>query len=133
MLRRRFLCRVIRLYNTCTDVEVSRLPRHNDCLLMWNKVKNQQINLCMSPRVEKVTVSYDGILGKSTLEMTKGISTPLDCAKHLSEMLVKESAIAMVNNVPWDMNRPLICDCSLDFVHFKVRFNFRFAFRTSYR
>ncbi|CAH8667832.1 unnamed protein product [Heterobilharzia americana] len=120
----RFLFNTIRLYNTaCADVKVSTISRHRDCLQMWNKLKEYQLNLCMSPRVEKVTVTYDGLLGKSTLEMTKGISTPLDCAKHLSEMLVKESVIALVNNKPWDMNRPLTSDCSLDFVHFKVRFS----------
>ncbi|CAH8597448.1 unnamed protein product [Schistosoma turkestanicum] len=118
--RKLFYNSTTRLCSTlCMNKEISKIPRHLDCLQLWNEAKEQQTNLYISPRVEKVTVTYRGILGESTLEMTKGISTPLDCAKHLSEMLVKESVIAMVNNTPWDMNRPLLCDCSLDFVQFK--------------
>nr|CAX74177.1 putative phospholipid-transporting ATPase IF [Schistosoma japonicum]CAX74178.1 putative phospholipid-transporting ATPase IF [Schistosoma japonicum] len=120
MWSKKLLGHHIKLYSTlCMNSEVSTIPRHLDCLQMWNKIKEEQSNLCISPSVEKIKVTYDGILGTSALEMTKGISTPLDCAKHLSEMLVKESVIAMVNNTPWDMNRPLTYDCLLDFVQFK--------------
>ncbi|CAH8654584.1 unnamed protein product [Schistosoma intercalatum] len=119
MWRQKLLLSVRLCSNLCMNKEVSEISRHRDCLQLWNEIKEQQVNLYLSPRVEKVIVTYRGFLGESTLEMTKGISTPLDCAKHLSEILVKESVIAMVNNNPWDMNRPLSCDCSLDFVQFK--------------
>ncbi|XP_018655663.1 putative mitochondrial 39S ribosomal protein L39 [Schistosoma mansoni] len=119
MWRQKLLPNVRLCSNLCMNKEVSKISRHLDCLQLWNEIKEQQTNLYMSPRVEKAIVTYHGVLGESTLEMTKGISTPLDCAKHLSEILVKESVIAMVNNTPWDMNRPLSCDCSLDFAQFK--------------
>lgn len=48
-----------------------------------------------------------------TLIMNKCISTPTDCARHISEGLSKVSALALVDGSPWDMNKPLTSDCNL--------------------
>lgn len=91
-----------------------------DRLGLWSSAYQEQKRLWASPRVERITVDYVGPLGSPTsLKMTKGISTPADCAKHLSEVLLSQSAIALVNGVPWDMYGPLLNDCHLNFVHFK--------------
>ncbi|KOC68428.1 39S ribosomal protein L39, mitochondrial [Habropoda laboriosa] len=45
--------------------------------------------------------------------MNKHISTPSDCAKHISEGVTKVSALALVNGMPWDMHKPLTSDCEI--------------------
>ena len=37
----------------------------------------------------------------------------------IGELLVQRSVLALVNGVPWDMHRPLVEDCELQFLHFK--------------
>ncbi|XP_055331669.1 39S ribosomal protein L39, mitochondrial-like [Paramacrobiotus metropolitanus] len=69
-------------------------------------------------RVEKIEVLHRGQPEDVTLIMNKNFSTPLHCAQHISEVLVKRSALAMVDGKPWDMNRPLERDCVLELQHF---------------
>ncbi|XP_043509847.1 39S ribosomal protein L39, mitochondrial [Frieseomelitta varia] len=64
-------------------------------------------------RIEKIEVKYQSPVEEVTLIMNKCISTPMDCAKHISEGVSKVSAIAMVDGSPWDMNRPLSSNCEL--------------------
>lgn len=54
----------------------------------------------------------------TTLLMNKSLSSPADCARHLSELYFERSIIAKVNGQIWDMNRPLEEDCELTFHHF---------------
>ncbi|CAL8077824.1 unnamed protein product [Calicophoron daubneyi] len=96
----------------------------NNRLDAWVRAKDKQQRSWMSPHTEKINVEYVGKIGpKETMKMTKGISAPVDCAKHLSQLLVEQSAIALVNSEPWDMHRPLLSDCSVQFVHFKDAHN----------
>ena len=37
----------------------------------------------------------------------------------IKELLLQRSVLAVVNDVPWDMHKPLIKDCKLKFIHFK--------------
>lgn len=64
-------------------------------------------------RIEKIEVKYQSPVEEVMLIMNKCISTPMDCAKHISEGISKVSAIAMVDGSPWDMNRPLLSKCEL--------------------
>ncbi|KAA3672063.1 large subunit ribosomal protein L39 [Paragonimus westermani] len=92
----------------------------------WTQAQKTKLRAWYSPNVEKITVQYVGKLSQphvGPLQMTRGISCPIDCAKHLSGLLVEQSVIALVNGQPWDMHRPLIQDCSVDFVHFKDAHN----------
>lgn len=50
------------------------------------------------------------------MAMNKNISTPHDCAKHLTEGIAKMSAIALVDGQVWDMHRPLTDNCTLQLV-----------------
>ncbi|XP_015377933.1 PREDICTED: 39S ribosomal protein L39, mitochondrial [Diuraphis noxia] len=69
-------------------------------------------------RIEKITVKYIGVPENVTLSMNKGISTPFHCAQHISEMLVKRSGLALIDDTHlWDMHRPLESDCELTFMH----------------
>lgn len=46
-------------------------------------------------------------------EGKKWNTTPLDVAKEISKSLASNALISKVNEVLWDMNRPLEDDCSL--------------------
>ncbi|KAK7867220.1 hypothetical protein R5R35_008397 [Gryllus longicercus] len=71
-------------------------------------------------RVEKIEVKYLGVPQDTTLVMNKNISTPFNCAQHISELVVKRSALALLDGVTlWDMHRPLEAACTLQLLHFK--------------
>ncbi|XP_041978423.1 39S ribosomal protein L39, mitochondrial [Aricia agestis] len=72
-------------------------------------------------RIEKIEVNYKGIPNDCTLVMNKDLSTPYDCARHLSEWHADSSALAVINDsVYWDMHRPLTENCTLQFQNFTV-------------
>ncbi|XP_026761113.1 39S ribosomal protein L39, mitochondrial [Galleria mellonella] len=80
--------------------------------------KRQQENV---GRIEKIEVNYKGVPKDFTLVMNKDISTPYDCAKHMSEWHVESSALALLDgNVYWDMHRPLTENCTLQLQNFTV-------------
>ncbi|XP_017892538.1 39S ribosomal protein L39, mitochondrial [Ceratina calcarata] len=64
-------------------------------------------------RIEKIEVKYKSPIEDVVLIMNKCLSTPADCAKHISEGVSKVSALALVDGLPWDMNRPLTSKCEL--------------------
>lgn len=70
-------------------------------------------------RVEKIEVRYQGLPEDVTLMMNRELSTPFNCAQHLSEGHCKRSALALIDgNVPWDMHRPLVETCTLQLLNF---------------
>uniref|UniRef100_A0A915IGE3 TGS domain-containing protein n=1 Tax=Romanomermis culicivorax TaxID=13658 RepID=A0A915IGE3_ROMCU len=71
-------------------------------------------------KINKIEVNVVGPTPKlsSKLMMNKSISTPVDCALHVNESLTKYPALALVNNKPWDMNRPLEEDCQLKYLFY---------------
>lgn len=71
-------------------------------------------------KINKIEVSVAGPSPKlsAKLMMNKSISTPIDCALHVNESLTKYPALALVNNKPWDMNRPLEEDCELKYLFY---------------
>lgn len=86
-------------------------------LLFTNEKKRQKEAI---GRIEKIEVQYTGVPEDVTLMMNKGISTPHNCAQHMSEMLMQRSALALVDDATlWDMHRPLEADCKLRLLNFK--------------
>lgn len=72
------------------------------------------------PRIEKIEVSMQGPgLDGTLLIMNKGMSTPLSCARHLTEHHVTNSALALVDGEPWSLHQPLTHSCSLTLLTFK--------------
>ncbi|KAK3886822.1 hypothetical protein Pcinc_009047 [Petrolisthes cinctipes] len=69
--------------------------------------------------VEKIEVQYQGQPEDCTLIMNKNISTPYNCAQHITQMIMDRSVLAEVDGQVWDMHRPLEDNCSLRFLHFK--------------
>ncbi|XP_044742994.1 39S ribosomal protein L39, mitochondrial [Chrysoperla carnea] len=72
-------------------------------------------------RVEKIEVDYIGNPEQKVLTMNKDLSTPYNCAQHLGQSVINTAALALVDNQPWDMHRPLKKDCQIDFLHFESR------------
>lgn len=72
-------------------------------------------------RVEKIEVKYKGVPNDCTLILNKDLSTPHDCARHLSEWHAESSALAVIDgSVYWDMHRPLTENCTLQLLNFTV-------------
>ncbi|KAJ6647538.1 39S ribosomal protein L39, mitochondrial [Pseudolycoriella hygida] len=72
-------------------------------------------------RIEKIEVRYLGQPNDTTLVMNKGLSTPYNCAQHLTLLHCNRSALALVDNhTPWDMHRPLEDSCTLQLLHFTI-------------
>lgn len=71
-------------------------------------------------RIEKIEIQYVGTPAEATLVMNKGLSTPFNCAEHMSEMLMQRSALALLDDSElWDMHRPLPRSCTLQLLHFQ--------------
>lgn len=116
----------LRAVTTVSSTAVKSCLRfdQNRRLDAWLTAHDAQQRACFSPVTEKVTVQYIGKLGQPcALQMTKGLSTPMDCARHLSSLLAERSAIALVDGHPWSMFHPFVKDCSLEFLHFKDSHN----------
>jgi len=67
-------------------------------------------------RIEKIEVKYKSAEDEIVMAMNRNISTPYDCARHISESVAKMSAIALVDSQVWDMHRPFTGDCELQFM-----------------
>ncbi|XP_031831926.1 mitochondrial ribosomal protein L39 [Nomia melanderi] len=80
--------------------------------LLFDKEKKRQQSAV--GRIEKIEVTYVSPVEEITLVMNKCLSTPADCAKHISEGVVKVSALALVDGSPWDMHKPLTSNCKLE-------------------
>lgn len=65
-------------------------------------------------RIQKIEVKYQSVEDEVAMVMNRNISTPYDCAKHISESVAKMSAIALVDGHVWDMHRPFTGDCELE-------------------
>ncbi|XP_044522830.1 39S ribosomal protein L39, mitochondrial [Gracilinanus agilis] len=85
---------------------------------LFNREKKRQLSL--NPRTEKIEVKHVGKTDPGvTFLMNKNLSTPYNCAMHLSEWYCKKSILALVDGQPWDMNKPLTKSCEIKFLTFK--------------
>ncbi|KAJ6217485.1 hypothetical protein RDWZM_008642 [Blomia tropicalis] len=94
-------------------------------ILRSNKIfddeKKRQASLVN--RIEKISVQLEKpfAVGEDySLMMNRAISTPFDCAKHISQLVTERSALAIVDGTElWHMHQPLNRSCHLRFLHFK--------------
>ncbi|XP_074957717.1 large ribosomal subunit protein mL39 isoform X2 [Phalacrocorax aristotelis] len=85
---------------------------------LFTKEKERQLSLY--PRIEKIEVKYTGKSHPgSVFVMNKALSTPYNCAMHLSEWHCSKSVLALVDGEVWDMYRPLTKSCEIQFLTFK--------------
>uniref|UniRef100_A0AC35U2Y4 TGS domain-containing protein n=1 Tax=Rhabditophanes sp. KR3021 TaxID=114890 RepID=A0AC35U2Y4_9BILA len=91
--------------------------------VIFTKLKMDQ-EIAAKQSISKIVVNvelFDGT--QKTLLMNKGISTPLDCAKHISRHLVDNSALAVLSSTGRDvatssMHEVLTQECNLKFLPF---------------
>jgi len=73
-------------------------------------------------RIEKIEVRYLGTPNDATMLLNKNLSTPYNCAQHISETKCKTSVIALVDSkFLWDMHRPLQDSCTLQLLNFRIK------------
>ncbi|KAI5732847.1 hypothetical protein M8J76_004797 [Diaphorina citri] len=103
-------------FSTISTRQISSniVQKQND---IFNKEFKRQQNAV--GRIEKINVTYKGLPEDAELIMNKNLSTPYNCAQHMSEMLCDRSVLALIDGVKlWDMHRPLESDCELQLLHF---------------
>lgn len=72
-------------------------------------------------RIEKIDIRYMGTPSDTTMVMNKNLSTPYNCAQHISLTKCQTAVIALINNNKlWDMHRPLQDSCTLQFLQFRM-------------
>ncbi|XP_072299994.1 large ribosomal subunit protein mL39 [Eucyclogobius newberryi] len=82
--------------------------------------REQSRQRALFPRIEKIEVSLQGPgLEGTVLIMNKGMSTPLSCARHVTEHHVNSSVLALVDEELWPLHKPLTDSCSLRLLTFK--------------
>lgn len=82
--------------------------------------REQARQRALYPRIEKIEVSMRGPgVDGTLLIMNRGMSTPLSCARHLTEFHVNNSALALVDGELWPLHQPLTDSCSLTLLTFK--------------
>ncbi|XP_029305391.1 large ribosomal subunit protein mL39 [Cottoperca gobio] len=82
--------------------------------------REQARQRALYPRLEKIEVSMQGPgMDGTMLIMNRGMSTPLSCARHLTEHHVTNSALALVDGELWSLHQPLTHSCSLTLLTFK--------------
>lgn len=113
--------------NQCCKILKTSFKRFPSCQFSSSVVKtqndifNEEVKRQSNAigRIEKINVTYKGLPEEAELVMNKHISTPYNCAQHISEMLCNRSVLALVDGIKlWDMHRPLESDCELQLLHF---------------
>jgi len=93
----------------------------NDKIQYNNEAFNaeQQRQMGRIGRVEKVEITYLGLPKDVTMHMNKGMSTPFNCAQHLTDIHCQKSVVALIDShTPWDMHSPLQESCTLQLLRF---------------
>ncbi|XP_053561980.1 39S ribosomal protein L39, mitochondrial [Bombina bombina] len=107
-----------RFFSTAPATRLSNAEISQIQVELFNKEKERQLSLF--PRNEKIEVKHVGHSDPGAVFwMNKGLSTPYNCAMHLSEWYCKKSVLALVDGEIWDMYKPLTKSCNIQFLTFK--------------
>ncbi|XP_034720914.1 39S ribosomal protein L39, mitochondrial [Etheostoma cragini] len=111
VLQRRFASSAAAVRTQATEVR-----SHRNAVFSREQARQR----ALYPRIEKIEVSMQGPgLDGTLLIMNRGMSTPMSCARHLTEHHLTNSALALVDGEPWSLHRPLTQSCSLTLLTFK--------------
>lgn len=111
LLQRRFVSAAAAVRHSAAEVR-----SHRNAVFS----REQSRQKALFPRIEKIEVSMQGPgLDGTLLVMNKGMSTPLSCARHLTEFHVNNSVLALVDTDLWPIHKPLTESCSLRLLTFK--------------
>lgn len=96
--------------------EVKPLPDYiQSRIALWDQLKKKyDEEIALKAKVPINVTLPDGKI----VEGTSWQSTPYDIAKSISSGLADATVIAKVNNMLWDLDRPLEGDCSLQLIKF---------------
>ncbi|XP_076761471.1 threonine--tRNA ligase isoform X1 [Xylocopa sonorina] len=86
-----------------------------DRILLWDKLKAEYEASLISKPANDITVTLPD--GKEVVAQSWR-TTPYEIAKNISQGLADSTVIAKVNNVLWDLDRPLESDCKLELLKF---------------
>ncbi|KAK0097452.1 hypothetical protein PV326_001792 [Microctonus aethiopoides] len=102
--------------NKNTISELNPWPSYiQDRINLWDKLKAQYDADIAAKPVTDITVTLPD--GKEVIGQCWR-TTPYDIAKGISQGLADNTVIAKVNNVLWDLERPLEGDCKLELLKF---------------
>jgi len=138
-IQKRFLSNSLHATNTKS---ASEYVQHQNYLFNNERKRLASLNV---PRVEKIKVEYNGsvLASGATFLMNKNLSTPYDCAMHISKMKADSTVLAKVKQnvqepshmtiaggekliapkcdwVYWDVRSQLPYDCQIDFLNFNT-------------
>lgn len=106
-----------RFVSTSAVPRVASTQLHQRRSKLFDEEKARQQGL--APRIEKIEVKH---VGKpepgAVFIMNKGLSTPYNCAMHISDWCVRRSILALVDGEVWDMYKPLDKSCEIQFLTF---------------
>ncbi|CAL7938832.1 unnamed protein product [Xylocopa violacea] len=86
-----------------------------DRIFLWDKLKAEYEASLLSKPVNDITVTLPD--GKEVVAQSWR-TTPYEIAKDISQGLADSTVIAKVNNVLWDLDRPLESNCKLELLKF---------------
>jgi len=119
--RLQFLSTISRKFSSSAKLNVAVLSKadvvNKRVCLFDEELKRQQ---SLIPRIEKIPVTFrDNNESEKVLIMNNGISTPFNCAQHLTEVQANRLMVAEVDGELWDMHHPLHNAKSIKFLHAK--------------
>ncbi|KAK2880344.1 39S ribosomal protein L39, mitochondrial [Channa argus] len=116
----RTLCQVLKRHFASAAAAVrtsaAKVRSHRNAIFSRELARQR----ALYPRIEKIEVSIQGPgLDGTLLIMNRGMSTPLSCARHLTDYHVANSALALVDGELWPLHQPLTHSCTLSLLTFK--------------
>lgn len=105
--------RTIRPFSATVAIN-DRIFNNNQAFNLEQKRQLEEVG-----RIEKIEVRYLGLPNDVTLVMNKGLSTPYDCAQHLTDIHCQKSVVGLIDgHTPWDIHSPIQDSCTLQLLRF---------------
>ncbi|KAJ8667358.1 hypothetical protein QAD02_009020 [Eretmocerus hayati] len=112
----RVCCSGLRFSNqsrSCSTTSIKAEWRKRRNIIYNQELQRQRSELGRPEKVKITFIPTHCVEKPNTMMMNLGTSTPFDCARHVSETVQENAAIALVDDQVWDMHRPFEKDCTL--------------------
>ncbi|KAF6005437.1 hypothetical protein F1559_005006 [Cyanidiococcus yangmingshanensis] len=100
-----------------SEAEAPEFVKHR--INCWDRFRSAKQTPDRSPGSNKDEIKIQ-LPDGTHLPGTRYQTTPMDVARSLGAEVAERAVVAVVNQELWDMNRPLECDCSVDFRTFET-------------
>lgn len=84
--------------------------------VLWSTLKKKYNEQLAANATQTIKI---GLADGTVVDGTAGKTTPLEVAQGIGSGLASDSIVAKVNDVLWDMERPLEADCEIDLLKFE--------------